>query len=85
MGWRRGQVYSQDLRDRVVAALGEQDAVIVGTDIGGLLAWSVATFDPHVVRRIAVLAAPHPLRLRRAIATDPRGQGRAVVASVFRS
>lgn len=62
----------------LVAALGEQDAVIVGTDIGGLLAWSVATFDPHVVRRLVVLAAPHPLRLRRAVATDPLHQGRAV-------
>lgn len=62
----------------LIAALGEQDAVIVGTDIGGLLAWSVATFDPHVVRRLVVIAAPHPLRLRRAVVSDLRGQGRAV-------
>ncbi len=61
----------------LVAALGEQDAVIVGTDIGGALGWSVATFDPHVVRRLVVIAAPHPLRLRRAVASD-RGQRRAV-------
>lgn len=61
----------------LVGALGERNAVIVGTDVGGLLAWTVATLDPHVVSRIAVLGAPHPLRLRRAIAADPRGQGRA--------
>jgi pimeloyl-ACP methyl ester carboxylesterase len=59
----------------LVAALGEQDAVIAGTDFGGLLAWSVATFDPHVVRRLVVLAAPHPLRLRREIALNPRQSG----------
>ena len=61
----------------LVAALGETDAVIVGTGVGGLLAWSVATFDPHVVRSLVVVAAPHPIRLRTAMVTDPRGQGRA--------
>lgn len=61
----------------LVASLGEQDAVIVGNDLGGLVAWAVATRDPSVVRRIAVVGAPHPLRLRSAVATDPRGQGRA--------
>lgn len=61
----------------LIAALGETDAMIAGTDIGGLLAWSVASFDPHVVRSIVVLGAPHPLRLRHAVVADPRGQGRA--------
>ena len=61
----------------LVASLGEQDAVIVGSDLGGLVAWSVASRDPSVVRRIAVLGAPHPLRLRSAVVSDPRGQGRA--------
>ena len=61
----------------LVASLGERDAVIVGNDVGGLVAWAVAARTPEVVRRIAVLGAPHPLRLRAAIAADPRGQGRA--------
>jgi pimeloyl-ACP methyl ester carboxylesterase len=52
---------------QLVTALGEQDAVIVGTDVGGLLAWSVAAQHPQVVRRIAVLGAAHPLRLRQAV------------------
>jgi hypothetical protein len=29
MGWRRGQAYSQDLRDRVLAAEGSAPAVAV--------------------------------------------------------
>jgi pimeloyl-ACP methyl ester carboxylesterase len=61
---------------QLVTALGEQDAVIVGTDVGGLLAWSVAAQHPQVVRRIAVLGAAHPLRLRQAVLYD-RKQGRA--------
>jgi pimeloyl-ACP methyl ester carboxylesterase len=61
----------------LVTALGEQDAVIVGNDVGGLLAWTVAAHNPQVVRRVAVLGAAHPLRLRSAIFTDHSGQRRA--------
>ena len=61
----------------LVRALGERDAMIVGHDWGGVLAWTVGTLHPRVVRRLAVLDAPHPLRLRSALVTDPRGQLRA--------
>jgi pimeloyl-ACP methyl ester carboxylesterase len=61
----------------LVTALGEQDAVMVGNDIGGLLAWTVAAHNPQVVRRIAVLGAAHPLRLRQAVLTDRKGQRHA--------
>jgi pimeloyl-ACP methyl ester carboxylesterase len=60
----------------LVTALGESTAVLAGNDLGGLLAWTVAAHQPQVVRRIAVLGAAHPLRLRRAVLTD-RGQRRA--------
>ncbi|MFL6163642.1 MAG: alpha/beta fold hydrolase [Jatrophihabitantaceae bacterium] len=56
----------------LVTALGESTAVLVGTDLGGLLAWTVAARQPQVVRRIAVLGAAHPLRLRHAVLTDRR-------------
>jgi len=58
----------------LVRALGERDAMIVGHDWGGFLAWTTAAFHPRTVRRIAVVGMPHPLRLRAALATDPRGQ-----------
>ena len=61
----------------LVRALGERDATIVGHDWGGLLAWTVGTLHPRVVRRLAVLGAAHPVRLRAALLTDPRGQLRA--------
>jgi pimeloyl-ACP methyl ester carboxylesterase len=60
----------------LVTALGESTAVLAGNDLGGLLAWTVAAHQPQVVRRIAVLGAAHPLRLRYAALTD-RGQRRA--------
>jgi pimeloyl-ACP methyl ester carboxylesterase len=61
----------------LVAALGERDAVIVGNDVGGLLAWTVAAHNPQVVRRIAVLGATHPIRMRQAVFTDRKGQRHA--------
>jgi pimeloyl-ACP methyl ester carboxylesterase len=61
----------------LVTALGEKDAMIVGNDVGGLLAWTVAAHNPQVVRRIAVLGAAHPLRLRQAVMSDRKGQRHA--------
>lgn len=61
----------------LVRALGEREAVIVGHDWGGFLAWTVASLHPRVVRSLAVLGMPHPLRLRAGLASDPRGQLRS--------
>src|SRR5688572_25435966 len=58
----------------LIRALGERSATIVGSGLGGMVAWTVASFHPSLVRRLVVLGAPHPLRLRAAIFADPRGQ-----------
>lgn len=62
---------------QLVASLGESDAMLVGTDVGGLLAWTVAATHPEVVRSLVVLGAAHPLRLRSAIGTRDGAQRRA--------
>ena len=62
----------------LVRALGEANAVVVGHDWGGLLAWTMAVYHPKVVQRLVAVAAPHPLRLRQSMLTDVRGQGWAV-------
>jgi pimeloyl-ACP methyl ester carboxylesterase len=67
----------------LIRALGERDAVIVGHDWGGQAAWGTATLHPRVARRIVVLNAPHPRRLRSALLTDPRGQLRAFIRDVL--
>jgi pimeloyl-ACP methyl ester carboxylesterase len=54
----------------LVRALGARDAVLVGSDWGGVLAWTAATLHPSVVSHLAVLAMPHPLRLRSALRSD---------------
>ena len=48
----------------LVTSLGDTSATIVGTDVGGTLAWTVAARHPQVVRSIVVLGAAHPLRMR---------------------
>jgi pimeloyl-ACP methyl ester carboxylesterase len=54
----------------LVRALGEQDAVVVGHDWGGLVGWTMAALHPRSVRRLVVLSMAHP-RMLRAGMTDP--------------
>jgi pimeloyl-ACP methyl ester carboxylesterase len=54
----------------LVRALGERDAIVVGHDWGGLVAWTAAALHPRSVRRLAVLSMAHPRRLRASL-TDP--------------
>jgi pimeloyl-ACP methyl ester carboxylesterase len=60
----------------LIRSLGEANAVVVGHDWGGLIAWTMAAYHPKVVRRLAAVSVPHPLRLRSAVLSDPFGQGR---------
>jgi pimeloyl-ACP methyl ester carboxylesterase len=62
---------------QLVTSLGERDAMVVGTDIGGLLAWTMAAAHPRVVRSLAIVGAAHPLRLRTALASRGGGQRHA--------
>jgi pimeloyl-ACP methyl ester carboxylesterase len=61
----------------LIRSLGEANAVVVGHDWGGLIAWTMSAYFPKVVRRLAVVSVPHPLRLRGAVLFDPLGQGRS--------
>ncbi|MER7273628.1 alpha/beta hydrolase [Dactylosporangium sp. NPDC000244] len=58
----------------LIRALGERSAILVGSGYGGMIGWATAAFHPKMVRRLVVLGAAHPLRLRAGLATDPRGQ-----------
>jgi len=59
----------------LVRALGEANAVIVGHDWGGLVAWTVAAYFPKVVRRLSIVSVAHPLRMRAAVAKAPIRHG----------
>jgi pimeloyl-ACP methyl ester carboxylesterase len=55
----------------LIRALGEANAIVVGHDWGGLTAWTLATYFPKAVRRLAVVSMAHPLRMRSAVLASP--------------
>ena len=55
--------------ERLIGALGEERAVIVGHDWGGIVAWATAALHPGRVERLAILNVPHPERLSRGLRT----------------
>jgi pimeloyl-ACP methyl ester carboxylesterase len=54
----------------LVRVLGGRRATIVGAGWGGAIAWAVAALHPRAVARL-VVAAPHPLALRRSVRRRP--------------
>ena len=47
----------------LIQALGEQKAIIVGHDWGGVVAWRFAMDYPEAVEKLVVCNAPHPARM----------------------
>lgn len=47
----------------VVKALGEREAVLVGTGWGGYVGWATAVLHPREVSALAAVCAPHPATL----------------------
>ena len=60
----------------VIRSLGENDAVVVGHGLGGLLTWTMGALHADVVRGIVPVAMAHPDRLRTAMMRQ-RGQRRS--------
>ena len=54
---------------RLIPALGEERASVVGHDWGGIAAWWFAMRHPALLERLAVLNAPHPAAMTRMIAS----------------
>src|SRR5699024_3464883 len=57
----------------LIRALGSRDAVVVGHGVGGLVAWTMAAYHPGVVRALAAVSSPHPLRAGRVLASGGPG------------
>ncbi|MFI5180737.1 MAG: alpha/beta fold hydrolase [Thermoanaerobaculia bacterium] len=55
----------------LVTALGEESAFVAAHDWGGALAWYLPILHPGLVRRLAILNAPHPAAFRRVLRTSP--------------
>ncbi len=55
----------------VIENCGEKQAVVVGHDWGGFVAWSFAMQYPEMTAKLIVLNLPHPWGLQRELATNP--------------
>ena len=55
----------------IIGALGHDSAILVGTDTGGSIAWSVSTLYPERAAAVISLGAVHPVDLRQAILRRP--------------
>lgn len=60
----RLSVLAEDIA-RLIAHCGEKQAVIVGHDWGGAIAWRLAIDRPELVRKLIILNAPHPAAFQR--------------------
>ena len=69
----------------LVTSLGEEQAMVVGHDVGGTLAWTMAARHPQVVRSAVVLGAAHPLDLRAALRPGAPGAQRRASAYALRT
>jgi epoxide hydrolase 4 len=68
---RKGYDIPTLLRDieGLIKGLGQQKAVIVGHDWGGVLAWAFAINYPEMTERLIVMNAPHPAAMMREMRT----------------
>lgn len=69
----------------VLAAERLDQAVVIGHDWGGAIAWRVAMHSPAAVRGLAVLATPHPLALARELRESEAQRAASEYASRLRA
>jgi pimeloyl-ACP methyl ester carboxylesterase len=67
----------------VIKSLGQDKAVIVGHDWGGLVAWQFALNLPQMTDRLIILNLPHPRGLTRELAHNPEQQKNSQYARNF--
>ena len=74
-------VLVEDVR-ALILYLGARDAVVVGHDWGGVIAWRLAARHPEVVHALVIVNAPHPERFRRLL-RSPRQLLRSSYVALF--
>lgn len=67
----------------VIQHCGEEDAIIIGHDWGGYVAWHFAMTYPDMTRRLVILNLPHPIALARELATNSQQQANSEYARRF--
>ena len=56
----------------LIRACGEREAIIVGHDWGGAIAWAFAMERPEMTRRLVVLNSPHPAIFQQHLTSNSR-------------
>lgn len=67
----------------VIESFDIDEAVIVGHDWGGMVAWALAMFRPDLVERLIVCNLPHPSGIARELAHNPQQQQNSQYARNF--
>src|SRR5262249_5146497 len=67
----------------VIKSLGQDKAIIVGHDWGGLVAWQFALNVPQMTDRLIILNLPHPRGLTRELEHNPQQQHNSKYARDF--
>jgi epoxide hydrolase 4 len=58
----------------LISQLGQQQAILVGHDWGGMVAWECARTHPELLEKLIIINAPHPTIFRHELATNPAQQ-----------
>jgi pimeloyl-ACP methyl ester carboxylesterase len=69
----------------VIKHFGKDNAIIVGHDWGGVVAWSLAMNAPQFVNKLVILNLPHPRGLSREMANNPEQQKNSAYARRFQT
>lgn len=67
----------------LVHSFGEQQAIIVGHDWGGIVAWATALTHPDLVAKLIILNAPHPRLFIQHLLTNPQQMLRSAYVGFF--
>ena len=67
----------------VIRHFGEEKAVIVGHDWGGIVSWQFAFNNPQMVDKLVILNLPHPNGMGRELASNPEQQANSSYARTF--
>jgi epoxide hydrolase 4 len=67
----------------LITASGRHEAVVVGHDWGGVVAWHVARRSPQLVSKLVVLNVPHPSVMREHLRTNPAQFRRSLYILAF--
>ncbi len=66
----------------LIRSFGEEGALVVGHDWGGVIAWGLAMSYPEMVRKLVIVNAPHPDTMARELRT-PEQFSRSLYALFF--